>query len=48
MKYMFDFAESLNVDSVELGVSEENMAAIEFYQSLGMKTKSRKMEFLFK
>ncbi|MCA1031165.1 GNAT family N-acetyltransferase [Bacillus timonensis] len=42
--YVFDFGRSLGVDSVELGVSEKNSSAIEFYQSLGMATKSRKME----
>ncbi|WP_078552141.1 GNAT family N-acetyltransferase [Bacillus alkalicellulosilyticus] len=42
--YVFDLGKSLNVDSIELGVSEENTSAIEFYKSLGMITKSRKME----
>ncbi|TMW71200.1 GNAT family N-acetyltransferase [Alteribacter natronophilus] len=43
-KYVFDFGRTLKVDSVELGVSEENTSAIEFYESIGMMTKSRKME----
>jgi len=43
-KYVFDFGRSINVDSIELGVSEENTSAIEFYSSIGMTTKSRKME----
>ncbi|AST90116.1 GNAT family N-acetyltransferase [Sutcliffiella cohnii] len=47
-QYVFDFGRSLKVDSIELGVSEENTAAIEFYRSIGMTTKSRKMEIVFK
>ncbi|MGP4064183.1 GNAT family N-acetyltransferase [Oceanobacillus sp. M65] len=43
-KYVFDFGRSLQVDSIELGVSEENTSAIEFYRSIGMTTKGRKME----
>ncbi|MED4015565.1 GNAT family N-acetyltransferase [Sutcliffiella cohnii] len=46
--YVFDFGKSLKVDSIELGVSEENTAAIEFYRSIGMSTKSRKMEIILK
>jgi diamine N-acetyltransferase len=46
LQYVFDFGRSLNVDSIELGVSEKNSSAIEFYQSNGMATKSRKMEFI--
>jgi len=45
-KYVFDFGRSLKVDSIELGVSEENTTAIEFYRSIGMTTKSRKMEII--
>lgn len=44
--YVFDFARGLNVDSIELGVSEENTNAIEFYRSIGMTTKGRKMEII--
>ncbi|WP_079479054.1 GNAT family N-acetyltransferase [Halobacillus salinus] len=43
-KYAFDFAKELGVESVELGVSEENASAIRFYELMGMATKSRKME----
>ncbi|SDQ93115.1 GNAT family N-acetyltransferase [Virgibacillus salinus] len=43
-KYVFDFGRSLRVDGIELGVSEENTSAIEFYRSIGMTTKGRKME----
>src|SRR6478735_7090680 len=46
MKYVFDFGRSLKVDSIELGVSEKNPYAIEFYESIGMTTKSRKMEIV--
>ncbi|MFA9560259.1 N-acetyltransferase family protein [Evansella sp. AB-rgal1] len=46
LQYVFDFGRSLKVDSVELGVSEKNPSAIEFYGSIGMTTKSRKMEII--
>lgn len=42
----FDFGRVLKVDSIELGVSESNSSAIEFYESNGMTTKSRKMEIV--
>ncbi|TSI05438.1 GNAT family N-acetyltransferase [Lysinibacillus sp. BW-2-10] len=45
-KYVFEFGRSLRVDSIELGVSEKNTSAIEFYRSIGMTTKSRKMEII--
>lgn len=45
-EYVFGFGRSLQVDSIELGVSEENAPAIEFYRSIGMTTKSRRMEFI--
>ncbi|PGS54220.1 GNAT family N-acetyltransferase [Bacillus sp. AFS041924] len=44
MQFVFDFARELNVDSIELGVSESNQNAIHFYESIGMTTKNRKME----
>ena len=46
MQYVIEFGRSLKVDRIELGVLEKNSPAIEFYQSIGMTTKSRKMEFL--
>ncbi|GAE37493.1 GNAT family N-acetyltransferase [Halalkalibacter akibai] len=46
LQYVFEFGRSLKVDSIELGVSEKNSSAIEFYESIGMATKSRKMEIL--
>lgn len=45
--YVFRFGRSLRVDSIELGVSEKNTSAIEFYRSIGMTTKSRRMEYKF-
>ncbi|MEN2766247.1 GNAT family N-acetyltransferase [Ornithinibacillus xuwenensis] len=48
MKHVFDFGSGLKIDSIELGVSEENLSAIEFYKSIGMATKSRKMELKLK
>ncbi|PEL14286.1 GNAT family N-acetyltransferase [Bacillus sp. AFS017336] len=45
MQFVFNFAKELNVDSIELGVSESNQNAIHFYESIGMATKNRKMEF---
>ncbi|MBN8207907.1 GNAT family N-acetyltransferase [Bacillus sp. NTK071] len=45
-QYTFDFGRNLRVDSIELGVSEKNTSAIEFYRSIGMTTKSRKMEII--
>ncbi|WP_026675252.1 GNAT family N-acetyltransferase [Alkalihalobacterium bogoriense] len=44
--YVFDYGRRLKVNSIELGVSEENTSAIEFYRSIGMTTKSRKMEII--
>jgi ribosomal protein S18 acetylase RimI-like enzyme len=46
IKYVFDLGKRLRVDSIELGVSEKNTSAIEFYRSIGMKTKNRKMEII--
>ncbi|UPM55476.1 GNAT family N-acetyltransferase [Gottfriedia acidiceleris] len=45
MQSVIDFAKELNVDSIELGVSESNQNAFHFYESIGMATKNRKMEF---
>lgn len=45
-KYVYDFGRSLRVDSIELGVSEENTSAIAFYRSIGLTTKARKMEII--
>ena len=45
MKSIMDFARSIHADAVELAVLEENASAISFYESIGMTTKSRKMEF---
>lgn len=45
-KHVLDIGRSLSVDSIELGVSEQNQSAIEFYKTIGMVTKSRKMEMI--
>jgi len=45
MEFVLDYGKKLNVNTVELGVSESNRSAIEFYESMGLNTKSRKMEF---
>lgn len=45
MEFVLEFGRKLKVDSIELGVSESNRSAIRFYESIGLKTKSRKMEF---
>ncbi|MCD4713921.1 MAG: GNAT family N-acetyltransferase [Clostridiales bacterium] len=44
MEFVFEYGRKLYVDSIELGVLENNKAAIQFYESIGLKTKSRKME----
>ncbi|PGZ92236.1 GNAT family N-acetyltransferase [Bacillus sp. AFS029533] len=45
MQSVLNLAKELNVDSIELSVSESNQNAIHFYESIGMATKNRKMEF---
>lgn len=45
MSFVINFGKSLKVDSIELSVLEKNASAISFYESIGMTTKSRKMEF---
>ena len=45
MGFVLDYGRKLNVESIELGVSESNRYAIQFYESIGLKTKSRRMEF---
>lgn len=45
MEFVLDLGRKLDVDSIELGVSESNQSAIQFYDSIGLKTKSRRMEF---
>lgn len=44
MQFVCEYAKKLNVDSIELGVLENNKSAIRFYESIGLRTKSRKME----
>ena len=45
MEFVLDYGRKLDVDSIELGVSESNQSAIQFYESIGLNTKSRRMEF---
>lgn len=45
MEFVFDYGRKIHVDSIELGVSNGNKAAMRFYESLGLRTKSRRMEF---
>ncbi|MDZ4631170.1 GNAT family N-acetyltransferase [Bacillus cereus] len=40
----FEYAKEIQVTSVELNVLEFNENAIQFYEKLGFKTKSRQME----
>ena len=47
MEFALEYGKKLEVDSVELGVSESNQSAIRFYEAVGLTTKSRKMEFRF-
>jgi diamine N-acetyltransferase len=42
--FALEFGKCLEVDSIELGVSEKNQSAIRFYESSGLTTKSRRME----
>jgi len=46
MEFICEYGKKLNVDSIELGVLENNKSAIRFYESIGLRTKSRKMEFI--
>lgn len=43
-KYLIRFAKDINANSIELGVWEFNKEAIEFYETMGMQTKMRRME----
>ncbi|WP_028608379.1 GNAT family N-acetyltransferase [Paenibacillus harenae] len=44
MEYVMDNAREISAECIELGVSEFNVEAIAFYESLGMKIRSRRME----
>ncbi|NMM51078.1 GNAT family N-acetyltransferase [Paenibacillus aquistagni] len=43
-EHILAYAEEVQAESIELGVSEFNREAILFYEHLGMKTRSRRME----
>lgn len=43
-QYIADYAKSEKLASLQLSVWEFNQDAIEFYEALGMKTRTRKME----
>lgn len=49
-KYLFEFVikkgRELKVQSIDLTVAEFNQSAIEFYKYIGMKTRSRRMEYI--
>ncbi|MGG1684271.1 N-acetyltransferase family protein [Pseudalkalibacillus sp. NRS-1564] len=42
-----EFTKEIGATSLELGVWEFNETAIKFYESMGMKTQARKMEYIF-
>ncbi|MCM3781666.1 GNAT family N-acetyltransferase [Neobacillus mesonae] len=44
LKHIFDYAKEIGAGSVELSVSEFNEGAIRLYESMGMSTRSRRME----
>ncbi len=49
-KYLFEFVmnkgREFEVQSIDLTVAEFNQSAIEFYKNIGMKTRSRRMEYI--
>jgi ribosomal protein S18 acetylase RimI-like enzyme len=44
--FLIDHAKEISATYIELGVAEFNTGAIQFYESLGMKTRSRKLEYI--
>ncbi|MHA7966745.1 GNAT family N-acetyltransferase [Paenibacillus sp. CAU 1782] len=44
-EFLTGYAKEISATNIELGVDEFNSGAIEFYESLGMKTRSRRMEY---
>ncbi|WP_211748551.1 GNAT family N-acetyltransferase [Paenibacillus sp. Marseille-Q4541] len=48
LEYIFHYAKENGSESVELGVLEFNTEAIRFYESMGMQTRSRRMEIRLK
>ncbi|WP_166243163.1 GNAT family N-acetyltransferase [Paenibacillus turpanensis] len=48
MNYILDFGKGVSAQCIELGVSEFNKDAIRFYESMGLTTRSRRMEFILR
>ncbi|MBD2868255.1 GNAT family N-acetyltransferase [Paenibacillus sp. IB182493] len=46
MGYVLEYAKKISASCVELEVSEFNEEAIAFYEALGMKTRSWRMELM--
>ncbi|MEX1030691.1 MAG: GNAT family N-acetyltransferase [Paenibacillaceae bacterium] len=44
--FLVEYAKEISASNIELGVAEFNTGALQFYESLGMKTRSRKMEYI--
>jgi diamine N-acetyltransferase len=44
MNYIVEYAKEIEINCIELGVTEFNKEAVLFYESIGMKTRSRRME----
>jgi ribosomal protein S18 acetylase RimI-like enzyme len=42
--FLIEYAKEIQANYIELGVAEFNISALQFYESIGMKTRSRKME----
>ncbi|MEX2105038.1 MAG: GNAT family N-acetyltransferase, partial [Bacilli bacterium] len=45
-QFLIEYAKEISATHIELGVAEFNTGALLFYESLGMKTRSRKMEYI--
>lgn len=46
MNYILQFGQQISVHCIELGVTEFNAEAIKFYESMGLHTRSRRMELI--
>ncbi len=45
-EFLIEYAKEISATDIEFSVAEFNTGAIEFYQSLGMSTRSRRMEYI--
>jgi ribosomal protein S18 acetylase RimI-like enzyme len=45
-RFLIEYAKEISATNIELGVAEFNTGALQFYESMGMKTRSRKMEYI--